>query len=129
MPFSDQREVAMRFTLLFILLAITGCGAGNNRQPTVLFGSGVSAPMLSTLTPDTAPFGSPTFTLTVNGNNFGLDATVFWNGTPARTIPVTSNQLMVQITDTDMQTAGMIPVFVRTAGQNSNTVNFNVSTE
>ncbi len=117
----------MRFAFILVVLVVAGCGAGNNAHPTMLTGSGVSSPALTTLTPNNAPVDSPTFTLTINGSNFGLDATVFWNGAPAKTILVTSNQLMAQITDTDMQMTGMIPVFVRTGGQNSNTVRFDVS--
>jgi len=119
----------MRFALLFIVLVATGCGAGSNAHPTMFLGSGISPPALTALVPSTAPFGSPTFTLTVNGNNFGLDATVYWNGSPTKTIFVTSNQLMAQITDVDMQISGMVPVFVRSAGLNTNTVVFDVSVQ
>jgi hypothetical protein len=117
----------MRFALVLVVLAAAGCGAGNNSQPTMFFGTSVSSPALTVLSPNSAPVDSPAFTLTVNGSNFGTDATVFWNGAPLKTILITSNQLMAQLTDADMQFAGMVPVFVRTGGQNSNTVTFNVS--
>ncbi len=117
----------MRFALIFVILAAAGCGAGNNSRPTMFSGTSVSSPALTMLSPNTAPVGSPAFTLTVNGSNFGTDATVFWNGAPLKTFLVTSKQLMAQLTDADMQFAGLAPVFVRTGGQNSNTVTFNVS--
>jgi hypothetical protein len=118
----------MRLSLaLLAILVVTGCGAGSANRPHMLMGSGIFPPAVTMLSPNTVPVGSPAFTMTVVGSNFGPDAVLFWNGSPASTILVNSKELMAQITDTDLQTAGAVPVFVRTAGQNSNTVDFQVS--
>ena len=64
--------------------------------------------------------------MTINGTNFGTDALVFWNGVPQHTTFVSRNQLMVDVTVTDMSFAGQAKLYVQTAGRNSNTVTFDV---
>jgi hypothetical protein len=81
------------------------------------------------LTPDSVPVDSVTFYMTVNGTNFGTDAIVFWNGTPLSTRFVTSQQLMAAVTNTDLMFAGLVHIYVRTGGLNSNTVDFDVSVQ
>lgn len=65
--------------------------------------------------------------MTINGSNFSNDAVVFWQGNPQSTVFVTSNQLMVTVTSTDLQFMGVAPIYVHTLGQNSNTVDLNVT--
>jgi IPT/TIG domain len=118
----------MRYVSLVLASLLTiGCGnsAKNNGDPfkAVIF----SPPAIMTLTPDSVPVNSVPFTMTINGSNFGTDAVVFWNGTPLNTRFITSNQLMAALTDTDLSYWGMIPVYVRTGGMNSNTTDFNLS--
>jgi hypothetical protein len=69
------------------------------------------------------------FTMTINGSNFGTDAVAFWQGTPQFTIFVSSKQLLVAVTQTDLMFAGQVPMFVRTGGKNTNTVDFNVAVQ
>jgi IPT/TIG domain len=117
----------MRLTgLLLAILFTAGCGAGD---PKTMFSTSFSPPALMELSPNTAPVNSPPFTITVNGANFTADAVVFWNGVPQSTRFLSSSQLLVTLTDTDLMTFGLIQVFVRTAGLNSNTVDFNVTAE
>jgi hypothetical protein len=78
------------------------------------------------LAPASAPVDSPGFTLTVVGSNFGSDTVVFWNGNPVSTTIVNSKEVMAQISTTNLQDAGFVPIFVRTGGQNSNAINFDV---
>jgi len=78
------------------------------------------------LSPNSAPVGSVVFTVTVVGSNFGADSVAYWNGLPMRTMIVTSKELMAEVTAEDLQNAGLNPVYVRSGGQNSNTVNFDV---
>jgi len=121
------------FGLLLATLFSLGCGTpGLNHDPAnhdplrvVVF----SPPAITTLTPASVPVNSVPFTMTVNGSNFGADAVVFWQGTPQSTLFVTSNQLFVRLTDTDLMFMGMVPVYVRTGGQNSNTVDFDVTAQ
>lgn len=119
----------MRFTLVLLAsLMAVGCGAGNGKRPMgASFTSTVSVPSITSLFPVSTPANSVPFTLTVNGSNFGTDAIVFYNGLPQHTIVITSKQLMAAITASDLTVVGAIPIFVRTGGQNSNTVEFAVT--
>ena len=116
------------FSLLLVSLLTIGCGnPGHNHDPGNLRVDVLSAPALTSLTPNSVPVNSVPFTMTVNGSNFGTDAIVFWNGNAQSTVFITSNQLMVKLTDTDLMFTGLVPVYVRTGGQNSNTVDFDVT--
>lgn len=111
---------------LIALLAFTmaACTVGSGQFP--LLSATTNPPAINELSPNNAPVGSPAFTLIVKGSNFDPSAVVFWKDTALRTTFINSGELMAQITDTDMQMAGLTPVFVRTSGQNSNAVNFDV---
>ena len=118
----------MRYLVLLLASLLTlGCGnpAGGHDPHSIVSIS--SPPSITELTPNSVPVNSVPFTFTVNGTNFGADAVVFWNGNPLSTRFVTPMQLMAVLTPTDLDFAGLIPVYVRTAGQNSNTVDFNVT--
>jgi hypothetical protein len=116
----------LRFICVFAMLLLTGCGTGSVTQPHRLVGSGSFPPAITSLEPQNAPVGSVEFTMTVVGKNFGPDAIVFWNGAPTHTMMVNSQELMADISVEDLQIAGLVPIYVRTLGQNSNTVNFEV---
>jgi hypothetical protein len=115
------------FVLLLASLLTLGCGnpAGGHDPHSIVSIS--SPPSITELTPDSVPVNSVPFTVTVNGTNFGGDAVVFWNGNPVSTRFVTPMQLLAVLTQTDLDFAGLIPVYVRTTGLNSNTVDFNVT--
>jgi IPT/TIG domain len=116
-------------SLLLAASFALGCGSGSmdsGQRPVSVLSA---APSITELTPASVPVNSVPFIITVNGTNFGLDAVVFWNGTALRTTFVTSNQLLAALTDKDLMFAGMIPVYVRTAALNSNTVTFDVTIE
>lgn len=121
----------MRLSLVLLAVVATiGCGTGTVTRPRHLVGTGINAPSISMLEPGTVPVNSPTFTITVVGNNFGSDALIYWNQTVVlHTTPINSQQLIGEITTTDLQTVGKVPIFVRTGGQNSNTVDFEVTTQ
>jgi hypothetical protein len=118
----------MRYILvvLLVLLAV-GCGTPGHMSGDPLRVATFSPPSIMALTPDNVPVNSVPFTMTINGSNFGSDAIAFWHGMPQSTLMVTSSQLMVAITDSDLLFTGPVPVYVRTGGANSNTVNFNVT--
>ena len=113
------------FVVLFIVLATIGCVNGTLQFP-LMSSSVINPPTINQLSPPSAPVGSPSFTMQVVGSNFTTDAVVFWKDTPLHTAFINSRELMAQVTDTDMQMAGPIAVFVHASAQNSNTVNFNV---
>jgi hypothetical protein len=116
--------------LLLVTLLTIGCGtpgSSGNHDPLRIFIS--SPPSIATLTPNSVPVNSVPFTMTINGNNFGTDAIVFWQGTAQSTLFITQNQLVVRVTPTDLMFTGEVPVYVRTLGQNSNTVDFEVTAQ
>ncbi len=69
-------------------------------------------PSITNLSPASATFGSPAFTLTVNGVNFITGATVNWNGSPRTTTVVNGTQLTTQISSADVAAAGTASVTV-----------------
>lgn len=83
--------------------------------------------MVETLMPDMATAGSGQFTLTINGSGFGTDAVVFFNSTQVATMYVTGNQLMASIPASTIAMQGMVSVYVRSNGQNSNMVDFMIN--
>jgi hypothetical protein len=91
------------------------------------FGSTIVFPTLSTISPDSALVGTAPFFLTVNGQNFGPDAVVFWNGSPLPTIFISSKQLIAHLGAVNLQYAGPVQVVVRSGGFNSNTLIFAVN--
>ena len=116
-------------SLLLAAMVIIGCGAGDRKQNFTGKFSVIAPPTITALSPTSVPVGSVAFFVTVNGTNFGNDAIVFWNNLPQRTVFVTSSQVLASIPNTELQNAGLVPVFVRTAGQTSNTVDFLVSVQ
>lgn len=112
--------------ILLLACAMVGCGYGSHNYNPGMTGGGGAAPTMTALSPNSAMAGSAGLTMTVNGSNFGTDAVVYWNMSALATTYVTGNQVMANVTAADLMKAGMIPVYVRTGGQNSNTMNFNV---
>lgn len=113
---------------LLLTLVLVGCGAsGSGRPPQQVFTTALTQPAISALVPSSVPVNSPPFLVTVNGQDFLTDAVVVWNGNPLHTNFITKNQLVATLQATDLMTVGLIPVFVRTGGQNSNTVDFTVT--
>jgi hypothetical protein len=108
------------FFLLTLTLFTGACGYGSHYM------GGNGAPAITTLAPNTATAGDPLFTLTVNGSGFGVDSVVFWNGTALPTAYGTTTQVRATVSAADVAVAGMIPVYVRTGGKNSNMINFTV---
>ena len=103
---------------------ITGCGSYKAPSMNTMTPGG---PTIAELVPASATSGSAGFTLTINGSGFGTDAVIYWNSGVTSTMYVTGNQLMGAIPASDIAMKGMVPVYVRTNGQNSNTVNFTVN--
>jgi hypothetical protein len=118
------------FGVLLVSLLTIGCGNPRSSTPGDPLKMFVfSPPSITTLNPGSVPVNSVPFTMTINGINFGTDAVVFWQGTPQSTFVITANQLIVNVTATDLMFTGLVPVYVRTGGQNSNTVDFDVTAQ
>ncbi len=107
--------------LLSLLLAfsIAGCGYGSGSM-------GGAAPFISQLMPSAVMHGSATFAMTVNGMNFGADAVVYFNGNLLQTAYGSTTQVTAQVPAADVATSGMVNVYVRTNGQNSNMALFTI---
>ena len=90
------------------------------------FTAGSSPPSITLLAPGSAPVGSVALTMVVTGNNFINGALVFWNGEPQSTVFVNSSELLVSVTQTELEFAGSAQVYVRTSGMNSNVLDFSV---
>jgi hypothetical protein len=116
-----------RLSLWFLLaLALIGAGCGYSSKNMGAGGGGVGSPNITELMPNNANMGGMAFTLTVNGSGFGTDAVVYWNGAPQTSMYLSGNQVTAQISATDLMNPGMVAVYVRTGGMNSNSVNFQV---
>jgi hypothetical protein len=124
-------EAVMRSLPLLLLasLIMIGCGSpvSNKGSDPRAVSVVLVPPSISELSPASVPVNSVPFAMTVNGSNFGTDATVFWHGVPQHTVFITPSQLMVSVTSDDLQFTGLVPVYVLTAGQTSNTLDFNVT--
>ena len=108
--------------LVTLTLLITGCGGyGANNM-----GGGAGAPNITSLNPNMKPAGDPAFTLTVNGSGFGTDSVVYWNGATLPTSYGTGTMVTAQVAAMDIMNPGMVPVYVRSGGKNSNTKDFTV---
>lgn len=113
-------------TLVAVTLFSVGCGNAAGNDPFKTTGN-FMPPAIMSLTPPSVPVNSVPFTMEVAGTNFGPGSQVFWNGTPRFTRIVNSTTLQVSVTQTDLDYAGLVPIYVRAAGLNSNTVQFDVS--
>ena len=117
----------MRVGFVLLVLVLAGCGAGSGVHGAINVGLGVSPPFVDELVPSGTPANSVPFSMTVRGSNFTTDAVVFWNDAPQHTFFVDSTQLIVSLTEADLMLPGAIRVYVRAAGMNSNTVQFDVT--
>ena len=122
--------MGMRFTsVIFASLLAFGCGTGSGNDSHGFKTGTFSPPSITELVPNSVPVNSVPFALTVNGTNFLTDAIVVWNGTPLSTTFLSSNQLVAVLAATDLMNVGLIRVYVRTGGLNSNTVDFDVTAQ
>ena len=125
-----MRYLGYRPAGLFVLCCVFTIGCGNPSHaptsigPTKVFSS--SPPSLATLSPNAAPSNSVPFSVELNGANFLTDAIIFWNGNPVSTTFVSSHQLLANLNSTNLMLSGMIQVYVRTGGLNSNTLEFDL---
>jgi hypothetical protein len=116
--------------LLVLSSFMIGCGDPSHSPRTTggpVRGSSASSPSITALSPNRAPVNSVPFTMEVDGANFTPGATVFWNGTPLFTTFLNSQQVLAYLAAPNLMLPGMIHVYVRTSGQNSNTVEFDLN--
>jgi hypothetical protein len=115
-----------RICLLVFTAMIFSVGCGYGSHSNYMTGGGMGAPQIMQLQPAMANAGGPAFTLTVQGTGFGTDSVVYWNMVAQTTSYDSGTQVTAQITASDIMNQGMIPVYVRSGGKNSNSMNFTV---
>lgn len=86
-----------------------------------------AVPTLSSISPNTATAGGPSFTLTATGTDFISGSTIDWNGTALATTYVNATSLTATVPAANIATAGSNNVTVTTAGAGtSSAVSFTV---
>jgi len=80
--------------------------------PVVSCGGCPATPSVTSISPSSATAGAPGFSLTVNGGDFSSNAVVVWNGSPLTTSFVSSNQLTVTISSTQIAQPDTALVYV-----------------
>ena len=85
---------------LVFLAVLTGCGGFK----------GVVAPTLTSISPSTVAAGSNGFTLTATGTNFTDGTQLLWDGAVQSTKFVSSTQLSISVTTTQISTAGTVTI-------------------
>jgi hypothetical protein len=112
----------MKLLCVVLLSLVTfGCGSYKAMNP-----AAGTIPHILQLVPNSATAGGAGFVLTVNGTNFGNNAVVYWDSVAHNAGYVTNNQVTVQISPSEVADPGTVLIYVRTNGQNSNTVMFMV---
>jgi trimeric autotransporter adhesin len=91
---------------------VTGAPGGgtSNSVPVTIETNPV--PTLSSISPNTAAFGSAALTLTATGTNFVPTSTVLWNGAALTTSYTNTTTLTAQVPATDLASAGTATVTV-----------------
>ena len=89
--------------------------------------SNVELPTVTGLLPDNTESGSGSFTLTVNGANFGSNSIVRWNNVDQLTTVVSSTQLTAAISSGEIAAPGTALVTVSRPGNTSNGATFRIT--
>jgi hypothetical protein len=85
-------------------------------------------PVLTTLDPETAALGAPSFTLRVLGTGFVEGSTILWNGAPEPTSYVSATEVTTAVNMATAQVAMPIPVQVQNPdGALSNELTFTLT--
>ena len=89
--------------------------------------AGPAIPVISSISPSTAPAGGQAFTLTVTGSGFTGIPTILWSGTPLTTTVVNANQLTALVPASRIASQGSFLVTVNAGGSASNSSIFTVT--
>ena len=110
-------------------VVVTNPAPGGGTSKAVNFTVDNPAPTLSSLTPTSANAGAASETLTLTGTKFVSTSTVTYNGVAHPATFVSSTQLTITLSTSDLATAGTLAVVVTNptpGGGKSNSVNFTV---
>jgi hypothetical protein len=101
------RRTASSAVVLLLLAAVSACGDG--------IGSGdPPAPVLSSISPDTATAGRADVAFSVRGRGFGRESVVNWNSTPLPTTFVSESELRATVPQAQLGDEGPISITVTT---------------
>jgi IPT/TIG domain len=92
----------------------------------VIFNITGSVPVLTQLSPATAPAGTQGLLLTVTGTGFSTGATIMFGATPLPTSVTSSTQLVATVGAAQLAATGSVSVTVASPGGTSNAVSFAV---
>ncbi len=87
---------------------------GGGTSNAVTFSTILPAPVLTSITPDSALFGGSAFTLTATGTSFTTASVIRWNGSSLTTTYVSATQLSASVAASLIATAGTASVTVQT---------------
>jgi hypothetical protein len=87
----------------------------------------VAPPVITTLTPASAPAGSAPLTLTIDGAGFQPNSIAYWNSLPLATTVVSATRLTAQVPPTPLATPGKVSITVLSAGETSADAAFTVT--
>jgi hypothetical protein len=106
-------------------------GANSNAlEATFSVVQGDAVPAVSALSPESAPAGAPSFTLTVTGSGFAPSSSVLWNGTALSTTFVDASTLLASVPSYDLNwgTTAQVTVYTPSPGGGfSNTAVFTIT--
>jgi len=106
---TSQTLQPIKITVLAVLLSLLlACGYNAKTTPAMAG----SMPTIAALSPSGTAAGSPAFTLTVNGSNFGSKAVVNWNGAAQTTTMVSANQLTIAVPAAAVATSTTVSITV-----------------
>ena len=106
---TSQTLQPIKITVLAVLLSLPlACGYNAKTTPAMAG----SMPTIAALSPSGTAAGSPAFTLTVNGSNFGSKAVVNWNGAAQTTTMVSANQLTMAVPAAAVATSTTVSITV-----------------
>jgi hypothetical protein len=130
----NWQKLALLIVGLGICTLAAGCGAGvfQSIAPTPVPAPTPSPdPTVISLAPTFAIGGATSQTLTVTGSGFQNSSTVTYNGSPHPATLISSQQLTITLSSSDLATPGSFPVEVSnpTPGGGSGTATFNVWTK
>ncbi len=109
---SDVANAGSATITVFSPASTTGGGGVSNSLSFKIHQAPNPLPVLTSVTPDLVAARGAAFTLTARGNNFLPNSVVRWNGTDRLTTFVSATQLTAQITQADINAAGLAQVTV-----------------
>src|SRR5258708_28407839 len=96
---------------IFFVSAINPAPGGGG-STSIAFNVFLPPPTISSLSPSSVVAGGPAFTLAVNGSNFGIGAVVNVNGLPRNAAVVSSSQITIPISMSDIASQGAMTISV-----------------